>query len=167
MVKAGHDTREGRWSQNLRVDGTTIAFKLDTGSGVNIISELEYQTITPKPRLDKSQTLITSYSGGPIQSLGVCCVSVQYNKRHIYAYMEVVRDERRPALLGGTYCARLGFHGSGSLPGVHTIVLKDDAAAVIHAPRRVAVAKRSELKRELIVKKRMDYCRKLQSPQTG
>ena len=40
------------------------------------------------------------------------------------------------------------FHGSGSLPGVHTIVLQDDAAAVIHAPRRVAVAKRPELKRE-------------------
>ena len=106
MVKSGHDTRDGRWSQNLRVDGKTIAFKLDTGSGVNIISELEYQTITPKPRLDKSQTLMTSYSGGPIQSLGVCCVSVHYKKRHIYAYMEVVRDERRPALLGGTDCAR-------------------------------------------------------------
>ena len=45
MVKAGHDTRDGRWSQTLRVDGKTIAFKLDTGSDVNIISELEYQTI--------------------------------------------------------------------------------------------------------------------------
>ena len=173
MVKADHDTRDERWSQNLRVAGRTISFKLDTGSDVNIISELEYRTITPKPRLEKSETVMTSYSGGPIPSLGVCCVSVQYKKRHIYAYMEVVRDERRPALLGGTNCARLGlvkrvhavttkdmksnilkshpqlFHGSGSLPGVHTIVLKDDAAPVIHAPRRVAVAKRPQLKREL------------------
>ena len=32
------------------------------------------------------------------------------------------------------------FHGSGNLPGVHTIVLQDDAAAVIHTPCRVAVA---------------------------
>ena len=173
MVKADHDTRDERWSQNLRVEGRTISFKLDTGSDVNIISELEYRTITPKPRLEKSETVMTSYSGGPIPSLGVCCVSVQYKKRHIYAYMEVVRDERRPALLGGTDCARLGlvkrvhavttkdmksnilkshpqlFHGSGSLPGVHTIVLKDDAAPVIHAPQRVAVAKRPQLKREL------------------
>ena len=173
MVKADHDTRDERWSQNLRVEGKTISFKLDTGSDGNIISELEYRTITPKPKLEKSETVMTSYSGGPIPSLGVCCVSVQYKKRHIYAYMEVVRDERRPALLGGTDCARLGlvkrvhavttkdmksnilkshlqlFHGSGSLPGVHTIVLKDDAAPVIHAPRRVAVAKRPQLKREL------------------
>ena len=41
------------------------------------------------------------------------------------------------------------FHGSGSLPGVHTIVLQENAAGVIHAPRRVAVAKRPQLKREL------------------
>ena len=39
------------------------------------------------------------------------------------------------------------FNGSGSLPGVHTIVLQDDAAAVV--PRSAAVAKRPQLKREL------------------
>ena len=66
IVKAGHDSRYGRWSQNLRVDGKTIAFKLDTGSDVSIISELEYQMITPKPKLDKRQTAMTSYTGGPI-----------------------------------------------------------------------------------------------------
>ena len=88
MVKAGHDTRDERWSQNLRVEGRTIEFELDTGSDVNIISELEYRTITPKLRLEKSETVMTSYSGGPIPSLGVCCVSVQYMKRLIYAYME-------------------------------------------------------------------------------
>ena len=71
MVKAGHDTRDERWSQNQRAEGRTIAFKLDTGSDVNIISELEYRTITPKPRLEKSQTVMTSYSGGPVQNLGV------------------------------------------------------------------------------------------------
>ena len=84
MVKAGLDTRDERWSQNLRVEGMTISFKLDTGSEVNIISEVEYRTITPKPRLEKSETIMTSYSDGPIPSLGVCCVSVQYKKRHIY-----------------------------------------------------------------------------------
>ena len=88
MVKAGHDTRDERWSQNLRVEGRTIEFELDTGSDVNIISELEYRTITPKLRLEKSETVMTSYSGGPIPSLGVCCVSVQYMERLIYAYME-------------------------------------------------------------------------------
>ena len=40
MVKAGHDTRDERWSQNLRVEGRSISFKLDTGSDVNIIYAL-------------------------------------------------------------------------------------------------------------------------------
>ena len=102
--------------------------------------------------------------------------------------MAVVHYERRPALLGGTDCARLGlvkrvhavttkdmkakilkshpqlFHGSGSLPGVHTIVLKDDAAAVIHAPRRVTVAKRPELKRELYRQVKNGFLSKVTEP---
>ena len=41
------------------------------------------------------------------------------------------------------------FQGTGTLPGVHTIVLKDGATGVVHAPRRVAVAKRAQLKKEL------------------
>ena len=188
MVKAGHDTPDERWSQNLRVEGRTISFKLDTGSDVNIIYELEYRTITPKPRLEKSETVMTSYSDGHIPSFGVCCVSVQYKKRHIYAYMEVVRDERRPALLGGTDCARLWLvkmvhavntkdiksnilkshpqliDGSGSLPGVHTIVLQDDAAGAIHAPCRVAIAKRTELKRELDRQVQQGFLAKVTEP---
>ena len=36
MVKAGHATRDEKWSQNLRVDGRTVDFKLDTGSDVYI-----------------------------------------------------------------------------------------------------------------------------------
>ena len=31
------------------------------------------------------------------------------------------------------------FQGNGSLPGIHTIVLKDGSTGVIQAPRRVAV----------------------------
>ena len=52
------------------------------------------------------------------------------------------------------------FHGSGSLPGVHTIVFQDDATAVIHAPRRVAAAKRPQLKRNWIVNYSKDSWRK-------
>ena len=90
--------------------------------------------------------------------------------------MEVVREECRPALLGGPDCDKLGFvkrlnamkkneaksndtmrveikksypqlfQGNGTLPGIHTIVLKDDTTSAIHAPRRVAVSKRPQLR---------------------
>ena len=38
--------------------------------------------------------------------------------------------------------------GHGSLPGEHFFVLKEDVTPVIHAARRVAVAKREDLKIE-------------------
>ena len=46
-------------------------------------------------------------------------------------------------------CPQL-FQETGALPGVHSIVLNDDATGVVHAPRRVAVDKRSQLKKELL-----------------
>ena len=122
---------------------------------------------------------MTSYSGTAIPSLGVCRVSVRYKKRQISTYLEVVREECRPALLGGPDCDKLGlvkrvnamkkdeaksndtmraeikksypqlFQGNDTLRGIHTIVLKDGATGVIHAPRRVAVSKRPQLKQEL------------------
>ena len=38
------------------------------------------------------------------------------------------------------------FQGNGTMPGIHTIVLKAGATCVIHAPRRVAVLKRPQLR---------------------
>ena len=69
-----HVMKDGRKTCEWKVEQHRL--KLDTGSDVNLISDLEYRTITPNPRLEKSQTAMTSYSGGPIPSLGVCCMSV-------------------------------------------------------------------------------------------
>ena len=52
---------------------------------------------------------MTSYSGERIQSLGVCRVSVRYKKRKLATFMEVVRNESRPALLGSNACKLLGL----------------------------------------------------------
>ena len=41
------------------------------------------------------------------------------------------------------------FQGNRTMPGIHTIVLKDGAIGVIHAPRRVAVSKRPQLRYRL------------------
>ena len=169
MVKTADTATENKMTQKLRFDNCTISFKLYTGSDVSIISEQQYQCIKPAPKLEKSSTVMTSYSGTPIPSLGVCRVSVRYKKRQTSTYLEVVREECRPAILGGPDCDKLGlvkrvnamkkdeaksndtmraeikksypqlFQAIGTLPGIHTIDLKDGATGVIHAPRRVAV----------------------------
>ena len=168
MVKNTDDRATcNKWTQKLRVDKSNIDFKLDTGSDVNIISEQAYLRMSPIPKLERSQAVLMSYSRNEIPSIGVCQVSIRYKKRLISTSMEVVSDGHRPALQGGPDCDRLGivrrvnalqsrstneqykayikktypqlFQDNGSLPGEHTIVLKEGAKSVVHAPRRVAV----------------------------
>ena len=54
--------------------------------------------------------------------------------------------------------------GTGTLPGVHTIVLKYGATGVVHAPRRVAVAKREQLKKELDRQVEVGFLAKVNEP---
>ncbi|KAK2143360.1 hypothetical protein NP493_4554g00000 [Ridgeia piscesae] len=194
LANNGHKEGKRKWTQKLQVENCWVSFKLDTGSDVSIISEQQYLKLKPTPQLEKSPAVMTSYSGERIQSLGVCRVSVRYKKRKIATFMEVVQDECRPALLGGNDCEMLGllkrvhlieagrkpqnepmkeeikkkhsqlFRGNGALPGVHTIVLKDGAKGVIHAPRRVAVAKRPQLKKELDRQVKLGFLAKVDEP---
>ena len=194
MVNKADVGADKKWIQKIRVEDSSISFMLDTGSDVNIISEKEYQSIKPTPKLDKSRAVMTSYSGAPITSIGVCSVTLKFKNRRISTCIEVVRDKCRPALLGGLDCHRLGlvkrvhtmqnevtgddetmrrevkkkypqlFQGTGALPGVHTIVLKDGATGVVHAPRRVAVAKRAQLKKELDRQVEVGFLAKVNEP---
>ena len=50
----------------------------------------------------------------PIPSLGVCRVSVHYKKCQISTYLEVVREECRPALRCGPDCDKLGLVKRGN-----------------------------------------------------
>ena len=47
---------------------------------------------------------------------------------------------------------------------MHTIVLKDGATGVVHAPRRVAVAKREQLKKELDRQVEVGFLAKVNEP---
>ena len=105
-----------------------------------------------------------------------------------------MRNKCIPALLGGLDCHKLGlvklvhmmqnevsgddetmrrelkkkyphlFQGTGTIPGVHTIVLKDGATLVVHAPRRVAVAKREHINKELDRRVEVGFLAKVDEP---
>ena len=56
------------------------------------------------------------------------------------------------------------FQRTGTLHWVHTIVLKDGATGVVHDPRRVAVAKRQQLKKELDRQVEVGFLAKVNEP---
>ena len=137
---------------------------------------------------------MTPYSGAPITSICVCSVTLKFKNRRISTYIEVVRNKCIPALLGGLDCHKRGlvklvhmmqnevsgddetmrrelkkkyphlFQGTGTLPGVHTIVLKDGATGVVHAPCRVAVAMREQLNKELDRRVEVGFLAKVNEP---
>ena len=190
MVKSSDNDKTGlKWSEDLRVNDKLLNFKLDTGSDINIIYREDYMLLQPRPKLRKSNTVMKAYNDKIIPSIGVCRVNVRYKNRTIQTTMEVV-PEQGPSLLGSIDCERLGlvkrvntvgqaqqtlkaeihqkypelFKGNGSLPGTHSFVLKDGSTGVIHAPRRVAFAKRPKLKDELDRQMNLGYLAKVNEP---
>ena len=145
--------------------------------------------LQPRPKLRKSGTVMKAYNENILPSIGVCRVKMCYKNRTIQTTMEVVPGQG-PSLLGSTDCERLGlvkrvdtvghttrtiqyeiqlkypklFKGNGSLPGIHSFILKEGSTGVIHAPRRVAFAKRPKLKDELDRQLKQGYLTKVNEP---
>ena len=176
MVTKADVGADMKWIKRIGVEDSSISFMLDTGSDVNIISDKEYQSIKPMPEIDKKPChddviqRLTHYKHRVVQ---------YDNRRISTRIEVVDSDTCRPAPLSGLDWRRLGlvkrvhtmqsevscadetlrtevkkkypqlFQETGSVPGVHSIVLKDGTTGVVHAPRRVAVVKRSQLKKEL------------------
>ena len=190
MVKSSDNDNIGlKWSEDLRVNDKLLNFKLDTGSDINIIYRDDYMLLQPRPKPRKSGIVMKAYNDKIIPSIGVCRVNVRYKNRTIQTTMEVVPDQG-PSLLGSIDCERLGlvkpvntvgqakktmnaeiqqkypelFKGNGSLPGTHSFVLKDGSTGVIHAPHRVAFAKRPKLKDELDRHMKLGYLAKVNEP---
>ena len=107
LVVSGDEETNQQWNQKLRVGNCSVKFKVDTGSDTSVVSDRQYRKMKPTPTLEKSHAVMKSYSGTQMPSIGVCRVSVQYKKRNISTYIEVVRDEGRPALLSD--CEKLGI----------------------------------------------------------
>ena len=189
MAKSDTDKTGVKWSEDLCVNDKFLNFKLDTGSDIHIIQRADYRQLQPRPNLRKSGTVMKAYNDKIIPSIGVCRVKVRYKGKIIQTTMEVVPDQG-PSLLGSTDCERLGlvkrvanvghetrtlkdeiqikypelFKGNGSLPGTHSFTLKEGSTGVIHAPRRVAFAKRPKLKYELDRQLKQDYLAKVNQP---
>ena len=97
-----------RWHSDLRVSGTVINFKLDTGACTSIISLSDYEHISNPLVLSRSTVKLRTYYGKPIQSMGVCSLPVEYNNVKVEAPLEVVPDKLQD-LLGATDCERFGL----------------------------------------------------------
>ena len=86
----------------MSVNGQTLEMEIDTGASLSVISEKTYNNLVSKNRatpLEKSGTVLRTYTGEEVKPKGSCTVDVCYEGGK-YSLPLVVVKEEGPALLG-------------------------------------------------------------------
>ncbi|XP_077516843.1 uncharacterized protein LOC144127800 [Amblyomma americanum] len=174
------------WIVNAQVGGQQVAFKVDTGSQANLLPLSVYNRFRTKPRLRPSNSVLRSYSGNAIMHCGVTTQVVTINDRRCLADFFVVK--RGQPILGLGLAESLTlltravdsvtadkvapavqqfrhlFEGTGCAKREYRMVLRDDAVPVIHAARRVPLALREPLRKELLRMEKANIICKVDEP---
>ena len=170
---------------------TKVRFKIDTGAQANIIPLKLFNRKINKPQLlEPSVHKLISYTGQHLKTTGKIKLHSRYRDREQDLVFHVVDTDSQP-ILGLQACIDLQlvklllsieekqpapmtadtvkqqypqlFEGMGNI-GEAKIQLKDDAEPVIDAPRRVPLALRDRLKKELDRMEEQDVIEKVTEP---
>ena len=95
--------RPAPYKVQLSVNGQTLEMEIDTGVSLSVISEKTYNNLvsknSPPPPLEKSGTVLRTYTGEEGKPKGSCTVDVCYEGGKYSLPLLVVKEEG-PALLG-------------------------------------------------------------------
>lgn len=90
------------WREDIRVNGKFVAFKVDSGSDVNVIPRHLLDKIAPNIQLGKSDTVLKAFGGGIIEPIGICKLNCTFKNHGKIIYnsidFEVVDVETVPLL---------------------------------------------------------------------
>uniref|UniRef100_A0A674EBM2 Gypsy retrotransposon integrase-like protein 1 n=1 Tax=Salmo trutta TaxID=8032 RepID=A0A674EBM2_SALTR len=171
----------------IGTQGTKLKFKLDTGAQVNIIPLNKYRSLTSECELQPTMRRLTGYGGEQLPVKGTCTFKCKYKESDMMLDFYVV-DTRAPAVLGLKACLDMDliklvlsvtapvetgnvleefadvFTGIGLFPGECTIHLDPDATPVVYPPRKIPLALRARLKKELESMEQSDIVTKVTEP---
>lgn len=109
------DTVEGEksvsvdeWTACLKVNGTDISLKLDTGAQVNILPMKDYNKLINKPEVRNKKINLRTYDDKPIPTKGMCRVTLCSKSQKVNALFVLVEGNRQ-AILGLKTCEQLGL----------------------------------------------------------
>lgn len=176
VTKNGHLSESEQAVANIKLgkQGTDLKFKLDTGAQVNVIplSVFHQLKTTCKLQLQPTSRTLTGYGGQPLVVKGMCKMHCAYKDCSMMLDFYVV-NTKAPPVLGLNACLDLDliklvlsinapvdqksireefsdvFKGIGLFPGECTIHLDPSATPVVCPPRKVPIALRSRLQKEL------------------
>ena len=82
-----------KWNIIVKLNGTNIKFKLDTGADVSVISDKQFWTLQPTTLYPAKATL-TGAGSQPLQVQGKFNATLTYKSRSLRQTIYVVRDRR-------------------------------------------------------------------------
>lgn len=176
------------WSVDIQINSCGIRFKLDTGADANVLPlRFLSQTGVQVNDLLPTGTRLINYSGQNLKVLGKCQLKVICkNKPYIAKF--IIVDVDSPPILGKKSCVEMNLvrriftihkqnklvsildeypevcEGMGCLPGEYRIRLTSDARPVVHAPRKLPIALREDVKRKLNEMLELKVIEKVEGP---
>lgn len=166
------EAEKSRWTEVLTVNGETVIFRLDTGACCNVLPLKILKKVTKGDMLlFESRTKLVSYSRHKMEPEGMAKLKCEYKTQAQELEFQVIKSDL-PAILGGDSCEQLGlitrvhkvdreeetdilteykdvFTGRGCVPGRHHIQVDPAVTPVIHPPRKVPLALKDDIKKEL------------------
>lgn len=167
-------TAENVLITNLKVNGKSVNFKIDTGAQCNVLPEEIFDGIKQKPKLIATGTKLTAYGGAQVSVKGKCVLKIEKNaNRKMKAEFFVVKAPNAKALIGLQTCQNLElisinqvnevqekkadiieeykdvFTGLGLVEGEYHIELQENAQPTIQPPRKVPLSLIPKLKETL------------------
>lgn len=163
------------WWKDILMNGKSVSCKVDTGAEANVMSVSMFEKLPGKPRLQKTNTILTAYGNNKIKPLGTTVLEARLKeKRHTLQFYIV--DFMAPTIIGLPSCFLLNllcridsfgtipekdtvnklldefddvFKGIGQLRKEHHISVDTTVQPVIHPPRRVPLSLQPKLKTKL------------------
>lgn len=166
------------WILPVKVNGTILPMKLDTGAQANVMSKQDFYKlpILQKPKLHHTTQKLKGYNGNDIKVLGKVILKIECNENGIqHNVLFYVVDGHDKTLLSRNACVRLNliklvhkmdeenvnyqwvydeykdlFDGTlGELQGEYKIELQDDAVPVVHPCRKIPLQMWEKLKAKI------------------
>lgn len=172
-IQSPGNKTDSRIKVQLEIQGIEMTMELDTGTSVSIISNRVYSESFSDISLQKSDTMLKTYTGEPIKVLGTFNAKVKYeNQQHNLPLLVV--DGDGPSLFGRNWLSSItlnwksirhlstGLDGLlqkykdifkdelGTLKGVYAkLVIKPDATPKFFKPHSVPYALKEAIERDL------------------
>lgn len=96
------------WEVELRVNGTPVEFRIDTGADTTVLKEETFNKLRPRPRLEISKSNVYS-PGGRVRCVGRFLASTMYKRRKYQYWITVIKGQYSSNLLGRAVAKQMGL----------------------------------------------------------